>query len=201
MKVDDSTADSAASAAGRRKFPDSEILIKHDVVPRRQTSRNACWATVYSMMAAWRSGQPTEVSTAVRSLGEPFIQYYVSDNGLPGGHEIDFVRATGMDALPPASYPVTAFGRFLHEYGPLWIITGDGISSHARLLVGIYGEALVETPETYRDTVFELIDPSSGTYVYESALEFEHFFEREAVYIVGREDDVDLRWQILHWPD
>ena len=199
--IDESTQAGGGGAHGRRGFPDGEVLIRHDVVPLRQSSRNACWATVYAMMAAWREEQPISVTDAVRGLGEPFIDYYLSDLGLPGGAELEFVRTAGMNALPPASYPMTAFARFLRDYGPLWITSGDGISSHARLLVGIYGKAFDETPEAYRDAVFELIDPSSGTYVYESAVAFEHFFELEANYIVGREDDVDLRWQILHWPD
>lgn len=199
-KLDAPGADPAASDAGRRRFPDSEVVVRHDVEPRRQSSENACWATVYAMMTAWRTGRPAAVTEVVRSLGEPYSNYYVSDRGLPGGQELAFVQAAGMMALPPASYPMTALADRLREYGPLWIIAGDGISSHARLLVGIYGKPIVEKLEAYRSTIFEFIDPSTGTYVYESALNFMHAFEREAAYVVEREDTTDLRWQILHWP-
>lgn len=193
-------ADATARDAERRRFADSEVVVRHDVEPKRQSSANACWATVYAMMTAWRTGLPTAVTEVVRTLGEPYTNYYVSDQGLPGGQELAFVNAAGMLALPPANYTMTAYADYLREYGPLWIITGDGISSHARLLVGIYGEPIVETLEAYRSTMFEFIDPSTGTYAYESAIEFVHAFEREAGYIVEREDDADLRWQILHWP-
>jgi len=145
-------------------------------------------------------GWPAVVTEVVRSLGEPYSNYYVSDRGLSGGQELAFVQAAGMIALPPASYPMTALADRLREYGPLWIIAGDGIRSHARLLVGIYGAPIVEKLEAYRSTIFEFIDPSTGTYVYESALDFMHAFEREAAYVVEREDTTELRWQILHWP-
>lgn len=199
-KLDAVSADAATSDAGRRRFPNSAVVVRHDVEPKRQSSENACWATVYAMMTMWRSGRPAAVTEVVRTLGEPYTNYYVSDQGLPGGQEVAFVQAAGMIALPPANYTMTALADSLREYGPLWIITGDGISSHARLLVGVYGEPVVETLEAYRNTVFEFIDPATGTYVYESALDFMHIFEHEAAYFVAREAGTELRWQILHWP-
>lgn len=199
-KLEAPTADAPASDAGRRRFADSEVIVRHDVEPKRQSSENACWATVYAMMTAWRTGRPAAVTDVVRTLGEPYSNYYVSDQGLPGGQELAFVEAARMIALPPANYTMTAFADHLREYGPLWIIAGDGISSHARLLVGVYGEAIVEELQAYRSTVFEFIDPSTGTYIYESALDFMYAFEREAAYVVERDDTTDLRWQILHWP-
>ena len=199
-KVDGPSLHGATSDIDRRRFDDKEVVVRHDVDPKRQSSENACWATVYAMMTAWRLDRPANVTEVVRALGEPFSNYYVSDQGLPGGQELAFVDAVGMRALPPANYTMTAYADYLREYGPLWIITGDGISSHARLLVGIYGETVVENLESYQSTVFEFIDPSTGTYVYESALEFVRAFEREASYVVAREPGTDLRWQILHWP-
>ena len=83
----------------------------------------------------------------------------------------------------------------------LWIITGDGISAYARLLVGIYGNSDAKGIRAYEETTFEFIDPLSGTYRYESGLDFSHKFEMEARWLVdGKFDDVELRDQILHWP-
>ena|ERR1700722_16561714 len=102
-----------------------------------------------------------------------------------------------MELEPPANYTLTAYIEMLRSCGPLWIITGDGISAHARLLVGVYGKELTENANTYQNTLFEFIDPLSGTYEYESAMAFSEEFEREARVTT---DQVQLRWQILHWP-
>lgn len=46
----------------------------------------------------------------------------------------------------------------------------------------------------------EFIDPASGTYVYEPALEFFDTFERETAFIVNNKyDSVDLRWQVISY--
>lgn len=79
-------------------------------------------------------------------------------------------------------------------------ITGDGISAHARLLVGIYANPEAEGV-TARETTFEFIDPLSGTYRYESGLDFAYKFEAEVGWMVEeKRDDWALRCQILYWP-
>jgi Papain-like cysteine protease AvrRpt2 len=102
--------------------------------------------------------------------------------------------------MPPASYPLATFRKLLRNSGPVWIITGDGITPHARLLVGIYGADEAEKRATYEGTTMEFIDPASGTYVYEPALEFCDMFERETAFIVdNRCDSLDLRWQVISY--
>ena len=103
-------------------------------------------------------------------------------------------------AKPPASYPLTMFRKLLRDNGPVWIVTGDGITSHARLLVGIYSIDDAEKLETYKGTTMEFIDPASGNYVYEPALKFFAVFERETAFIVdNRYDALDLRWQVISY--
>jgi len=134
-------------------------------------------------------------------MGSPWDDFYVEDAGLPAGKERAFVQAAGMETKPPANYTIAAYVQMLREHGPAWVITGDGISAHARLLVGIYGDADAKGIDAYNMTTFEFIDPLSGIYRYETGLEFASRFEKEARWLVdGKFDDVELRDQILVWP-
>ena len=77
-------------------------------------------------------------------------------------------------------------------------MTGDGISSHARVLVGLYGNVKAEGIAAYQESVFEFIDPLTGTWQYESGLDFSLSFEQEARWLVdGKFDDIELRHQVL----
>ena len=176
-------------------------IIAYNVKPLKQSSNMSCWATVYAMMKSWKENKDYEVNKVVAKLGNPWNRYYLSDNGLPAGKEKSFVRFVGMNTEPPANYTIEAYITMLRDHGPLWIITGDGLSSHARLLIGIYGQRDREGELSYEETLFEFIDPLWGTYKYETALDFAHKFEQEARWLVdGKFDDIELRDQILHWP-
>jgi hypothetical protein len=184
----------------RQKFPPEDRVVAHDVLPIRQPSPMSCWATVYAMMKSWKLRSPLSVKSAVAGLGAPWDDYYLKEKGLPAGKEKEFVKAIGMRTEPPANYTIAAYVEMLQQRGPLWIITGDGISSHARLLIAVYGPWKAEGIKAYQETVFEFIDPSSGTYQYESGLQFAEKFEREARWLVdGKFDDIELREQILSW--
>ena len=185
----------------RRKFAQGKTVVSYDVTPLRQSSAMSCWATVYTMMKSWKVKSALSVNSVVANIGGPWDDYYLKDTGLPGGKEKAFVEVVGMKSKPPANYTIAAYIQMLHGNGPLWIITGDGISAHARLLVGIYGNFDAEGIRAYEESTFEFIDPLSGTYRYESGLDFAHKFETEARWLVdGKFDDVELRSQILHWP-
>ena len=99
----------------------------------------SCWAAVYTMMKSWRNKKELSVNSVIAELGVPWDDYYLKEMGLPGGKENDFVNAMGMSSQPPANYDVNAYINMLRTYGPLWIITGDGLSAHARLFFGVYG--------------------------------------------------------------
>ena len=190
-----------ATDSGRKKLPGLTSFAKHDVEPLKQSTAMGCWATVFAMIRSWRDKRKWTVADAVSSLGSDYAGYYARDEGLPGGLESQFVVNAGMVAEPPASYPLSTFISMLRKFGPLWITTGDGLNAHAFLLVGIYGKSMEEKPESYQDAVFELIEPKEGYFTYLSALEFLEKFENEAAAVVaGGSDDLELRWQILHWP-
>ena len=183
----------------RRSFEPSIRSVKHDVVPLRQNSTMDCWATVFTMLRSWQANATLSVPATIAALGDEYVNYYVRNNGLPGGLELDFVEAAGLQAKAPASYSLTAYLSFLEEHGPLWIIVGDGINSHARLLVGIYGPSFSEDRASYDAAVFEFIDPLTGSYQYQPALTFMDEFESEASWILQtNQNGQELRWQILH---
>lgn len=183
----------------RAQVPSEFQQIRYDVHPLRQVGRMDCWATVYTMMASWRDGVRYEVRDTVVTLGPEYQHYWRQNTGLPGGKERDFVVIAGMTAKPPAAYQLTGYVSMLDEHGPLWIITGNGISSHAKLLIGVFGPTLSEDLSSYQQATFEFIDPADGAFHYEPALDFMTEFEQEARHIVDTgQDDVDLRWQILH---
>jgi len=185
----------------RRIFPPEAVAVSHQVHPLRQSSGMSCWATVYTMLKSWRENADLSVKAVVAGLGSPWDDYYLRETGLPGGMEREFVETTGLQSRPPANYTLPAYLEMLQLHGPLWIITGDGISAHARLLVGIYGNWKAEGIGAYQETLFEFIDPATGTYQYESALDFSRKFESEARWLVdGRFDELELRDQILFWP-
>lgn len=190
-----------SSEPKRRTFSQDETVVSFAVTPLQQSSTMSCWATVYTMMKSWKDKSLFPVPTMMTKLGTPWDDYYLKDTGLPAGKEKDFVKVAGLKTELPANYTIKSYVEMLKEHGPLWIITGDGISSHARLLVGIYGNSNAPGIKAYEETIFEFIDPLFGVYRYESGQEFSQKFESEARWLVdGKFDDVELRYQILHWP-
>jgi hypothetical protein len=152
------------------------------------------------MLISWKNGHAMSIDEAVSLLGEPYKRYLKEDRGLPGGQELAFVKAAGLRADPPADYELSYFREQLAKKGPIWITTGNGLLSHARLLVGVYSLNNLETRENYEKSTIEFIDPELGSYTYESALEFYGEFEREAAFIVNNHEDlVELRWQIISY--
>ena len=152
------------------------------------------------MLLSWKTGKLISIDEAVSLLGEPYKTYLKEDRGLPGGQERVFVEAAGLRAEPPADYELSYFREQLAEKGPIWITAGNGISSHARLLVGVYSLNESETEENYEKTISEFVDPELGTYVYENAMTFYGEFEREAAFIVNNHEEMlDLRWQIISY--
>jgi hypothetical protein len=185
----------------RRAFSEEEIVVSHSVEPIRQTSAMSCWATVFTMMDSWKNGHRNSTVEVVTELGDPWIGYYLEDEGLPASEQKSFVSKVNMHSSPPANYTLEAYVKMLKEKGPLWIVTGDGLSSHARLLIGIYGNAAASGIGAYEQTTFEFIDPLTGTYSYSTGLEFVNHFEAEARWLVDNKfTDIEFRDQILYWP-
>jgi hypothetical protein len=189
-----------ASHQARRSFDGMAVRVRLEVPVVKQRTPMSCWAAVYAMLLSWKTKMPVSIASAVATLGAPYTDYLAEDRGLPGGDELAFVKAAGLRALPPADYQLSLFRKLLRQHGPAWIITGDGLNSHARLLVGIYSPDEGEKFATYQATVMELIDPASGSYVYEAGLDFYKTFEKEAGFVVhNKMDGIDLRWQVISY--
>lgn len=173
---------------------DDKNLIYYDIESIKQPSSMSCWATVYTMMFSWKHGESMDIEQAISKLGEPWMSYYKSDTGLPGGQETEFANSAGLKKEPPANYSLDGFLKMLKNHGPLWIATGDGIMSHARLMIGASGD------KSYQNTKFTFIDPQTGEYNQQQALKFFEDFEKEARFIVNnKRSTISLRWQIIHW--
>jgi hypothetical protein len=184
----------------RKRFPNKKTFARIELAPLKQRTDMSCWATVYAMMKAWKDSRPWSVADAIQELGLPYTDYLARDVGLPAGHELAFVRRVGMFAEAPANYTLKGFIEMIIKHGPLWIIVGDGISSHAVLLTGVYGSSGAETITAYRDALFEFVDPRNGLFAYEPALEFMSRFEKEAGIVMSSgNSNLELRWQVLHW--
>lgn len=191
-----------ARPQSRRPPTGKTVLASVDLTPKVQMSQMGCWAAVYAMMSSWLDQTDWPIRDAVAMLGQGYIRRLEQDTGLPGGSERQFVADAGMIAKPPASYFPWTFVNMLSTYGPLWIIVGDGISSHALVVVGIYGNPTEESYEGYKDVIFEVIDPTDGAYHYLSFLKFQSKFEGEAAFLASlRTNKTPLRWQVLHWPE
>ena len=183
----------------RLEIPDAYKFVRYDVAPLRQVGDMDCWATVYTMLVSWKNQRFYGVGEAMENLGDKYLDYWRKNQGLPGGEEKQFVAAANMAVLAPASYPMSTFVKLLEQNGPLWIISGDGISSHAQLLIGIFGRSLEEKYDNYETSIFELIDPATGLFKYMNGIEFTEQFESEARFLVDNDQDhIDMRWQILH---
>lgn len=193
------TAAAALLAAGGllwlpRKGRPGPDIVRHAVPALKQTGPMNCWAAVYAMLLSWKLSRVVTEQQALAALGEPWEGLQRAGTGLPGGQELRFVAAAGLVAEPPASYMPGAFLEWLQATGPVWVSTGDGLSSHARLLVGAVGDG------KFDNTRFVVIDPATAMESYEPMRTFFDDFEHEARVIVAAKAKVDLRWQIIHWP-
>ncbi len=173
---------------------DQSVIAYYEIKAIKQPSSMSCWATVYAMMLSWKNNTTLTLDSAVERLGNPWKTYFDNDDGLPLGQERLFVSTAGLREEPPANYSIQGFINMLKNYGPLWIVTGNGISSHARLMIGIKGDG------SYENSKFSFINPQTGKIETQDALDFFREFELEARFVIDRRlDDIPFRWQIIHW--
>jgi hypothetical protein len=157
-----------------------------------QPSSMACWATVYTMLYAWKQQQSYGIEAALRDLGPHWLNVYRNNTGLLGDEKQNFINAAGLVAEPPMNPTVAEWERMLRAYGPLWLTTNElpntGWAIHARVLIGIHGDG------TPTGTQFKIIDPAGGR----------QYDESIATFLPKYEDEVRrtgyTRIQILHWP-
>lgn len=167
--------------------------IHYRITPIKQEKSMDCWATVYTMMNSWRIKKHISVHETMVDLGSPWYEYYLNNEGLPASQERRFFCKVGLTFEPSANYLISFYKNALGRYGPLWITSGDGFNSHARLMVGLYGDG------SYENTCLEFIDPKTGKVYCQRGLDFALEFEKEMRFIVDTKMLVELRIQVIHW--
>ena len=166
------------------------------VTALRQPSSMACWATVATMMASYRDGQPyavADIPNIVGQAGANYTQIYTANTGLSTANKEAFLLAMGLTAEPPASYIARAVYDMMISYGPLWVTTDGGSldTVHARVLVGMGGDG------TPAGTSMEIIDPADGAFHSET---YEVFIRRYTNVALGDlSGNFPFRAQIVHW--
>lgn len=144
------------------------------------------------MLLSWKENKTYTVETVANRLGDPWKLYYELNTGLPAKDQHDFIKYMHLKEEPPANYTIQAYYDFLKAFGPLWIITGDGFSAHARILIGLRGSG------EYGNTQFILIDPATGKKTEQESMIFLKEFEEEAR-VANEESWKELRIQVFHF--
>jgi peptidoglycan hydrolase-like protein with peptidoglycan-binding domain len=189
-----------SGALARRMFPMRPYALAlpvNYVVPGTvpvlaQPSSMACWATVFTMLDAWKTNRSLGIEDTLAQIGAKWVNIYHADTGLLGSNKVDFVAAAGLVAEPPQNPSVEGWEQMLRTYGPMWVTTdeapGKPWAIHARIITGIKGDG------TPAGTRFDIIDPAGGRSYSESIATFVPKYEEE-VLRTGY-----TRIQILHWP-
>ena len=167
--------------------------VSHNVSPIKQPTDMSCWIATYTMMLSWRDNKSYSIEEILDNLGEPWKSFFSGDVGLPASEVENFLRETGLKSEVPSSYTLESYENWLKETGPVWIISGDGISSHAKLLVSILSDNNGEI------SIFEFIDPATGEIQRMEMLEFIAEYEREAHFLNEMEAEIPFRIQIIHF--
>ena len=159
----------------------------------KQKDDMACWITVATMMLSWRENGNYTVDELAAKLGDPWKLYYDTNTGLPASAQTEFTKKIRLKEEPPANYILNAYREMLRRFGPLWIITGDELGAHARLITGVEGDG------SYEHSLFIIIDPKKGKSEKQNALDFLREFEEEAKVANREKWKEDFRIQIYHF--
>jgi len=169
-----------------------DVMITGDIPALKQPKGMDCWITVAAMLASWKDVQRYSVEQFATRLGDPWKLYFELNLGLPAKDQEAFIKQMRLREEPAANYSIKAYTRFVQSFGPTWITTGDGLSAHARILIGLRGTG------EYGSTQFILIDPASGKITEQESLAFLKEFEEEAR-VANQEHWEGPRIQIYHY--
>lgn len=169
----------------------------HDVPILAQRSGMVCWATVATMMAAWKEASSLTVEQVMDRAGAMYRDRFEHNRGLRGQQKPDFLRSLGLLSEPPQSYSVAGMRQLLDTYGPLWITTdespGTDFAVHARIATGMSGDGTVD------GTKLQVNDPAGGRQYTETFRTFMRKFEELAAGDIAI--DGEFRVQVVHFAD
>jgi hypothetical protein len=155
-----------------------------------QPNTMACWATVYAMMQAWNQGSGFQnIRAAIIPLGQPWLDYFDQNTGIPPIMGTQFEGAVGLVREPRFNPSPQGWQYMLQRYGLLWVTGTVPGGIHDRILEGLSGD------ETGPGTSMSIIDPDGGRRYTETLATFISGFEGQASVEPFYKD-----YQILHFP-
>lgn len=164
------------------------------VPPIRQPKSADCWATVTTMMVAWkedwRESRLDPIRPVISRYGQKYLDLYDNNRGLPLSDWPEFMVLVGLVAQPGMSRTPEGWAQLLRSYGPIFVWSeGGGPNdgwSHGRIIVGIEGDG---TPDGTR---MQIVDPATGTEYAETLTRFAQLYEAQ--------DPLAWEAQVVHWP-
>ncbi len=109
-----------------------------------------CWATVYTMMIAWKRSYMMSIRDSVGQVANKYALFYdaglrsnPNPRGLPSAEFGPFLQAANMTHQPMANLIISGWVDLLEAHGLLWIgtlnVVGPGGGLHSRIIEGVDG--------------------------------------------------------------
>jgi hypothetical protein len=153
-----------------------------------QPNTMACWATVYTMMKAWkRKSGFANIRSAIVPLGNPWLSFFDGNTGIPPAQGTAFERAVSLTREPRFNPSAEGWESMLRQHGLLWVSGTVPGGIHDRILEGINGDGTATTR-------MSIIDPAGGRRYQETMQRFLQGFEGQAAVEPFYSD-----YQILHF--
>ena len=125
-----------------------------------QPSPNACWATAFTMMKAWKAQTSYDIAQAVATVGPKYSEIFVKDTGLPASEFGPFLAAAGVSYQAQINLSVQGWVNQLKAHGLTWVGTMNSVSPpaglHSRIVEGMVGDGSAS------GTLMKIIDPDGG---------------------------------------
>lgn len=154
-----------------------------------QPNTMACWATVYAMMKAWKRGTRfPNIRAAIIPLGNPWLDFFDRNTGIPPAQGGNFETAVGLVREPRTNPSPEGWQSLLQRFGLLWVTGTVPGGVHDRILQGISGDG--SGPNTF----MSIIDPDHGQQYLETLDIFRAGFEGQATVEPFYSD-----YQLLHF--
>ena len=165
-----------------------------------------CWAASYAMLYSWKVQSNTSMADSVASLGQPFVDIFNNDTGLPSSKYPLFEQTANLVNEQPTDYTMTGWHDLLKNFGPLCVTTtttlpdpNQPIAVHARIIVGILGDG--SDPSTTNLLLVDPAqDPNSISTKWVSVTEFTTEYDNVAKAELQKFPGVTLAPQVMHYP-
>ena len=160
------------------------------IFPIKQRYHFDCWATVLTMLQAWKDQKSYSVGALMASYGKYYSNLYneSAKEGIGFQDEIALYKKAGLELERQLDPSIKGWAAYLSDFGPLSITIDArppfGGVVHALLIVGIQGSI------TGQHTTIVYVDPLDGQVHYEEFITFLKKYEAKYA--------VDWPIQIIH---